>query len=636
MQPSKRLSFPMLQNNYIPRISFVTGIVNPGDAISETLIADILALDRLSFNQRRNLDAQVYCRESSHQDTRINVVSDWRDVLSDEHFRTSDLYYFHYGIFSDMHRLMHHVRRDAKLVVFFHNVTQPQYCPIEEESLIHASYQQIRNFRTADFIVAASGFSARQIAGYDLGKAIKVVPLFGPNAPESPPDRAPIIDTTRPLRLLTCGRFVRSKGAALLLAALDQIDASPARPIELTLAGQTQFSDARYIKSLGELAARLKPDISVKFAFDLAPEAIRPLFADADAFVLPSLHEGFGMTVAEALIADTPVICSDAGALPEVSGGYGLTFPAGDVAALASALQAFASAQSAGMILCDRGPLPPADWHKQMAGHAQTYLRGKYIERMIGEFDALLQPTPSWNESARHALADADMFEPGSTLTSRFDRAVLEALVNRQIANPIGDAEAKTRKGEPAVSQGRRSANANHIADTLCVDLHIEALAKWPKWLRPSILNRTRSARHLAAYLGKRTYTLFRLIAHAKAARNRKNWSEACAIYTKALEIRPNLGLIWVQLGHALKESGALIEAGQAYGHAEKLLPNNSDLQLQIGHLKKISGNVSDAMFYYRRALFYDPRNSNAAQELVHLGQSDDVVRIRMYHGFFS
>jgi glycosyltransferase involved in cell wall biosynthesis len=628
----------MLQNNYIPRVSFVTGIVSPGDAISETLIADISAMDQLGIRQRRNLDLQIYCRKSAHHDTRIHVVRDWRDVLNDEHFRTSEVLYFHYGIFSEMHHLMLHVRRDAKMVVFFHNVTQPQYCPIEEESLIHSSYQQIRNFRAADYIIAASKFSARQISGYDLEKNIKVIPLFAPNAPESLPERGPTIDNTRPLRLLMCGRFVRSKGAASLLSTLDQIKASLSRPIELTLAGQTQFSDARYITLLGELAARLKPDITVKFAFDLTPEALCPLFANADAFVLPSLHEGFGMTVAEALIAGTPVICSDAGALPEVSGGYGLTFAAGDDAGLASALKSFVSAQRAGMILCDRGPLAPAEWHEQLTGHAQTYLRAKYVERMIREFDALLQPTASWNASARQALADADMFEPGDTLAYRLDRAVYDAVAGQQTDIAVSHhwQAAATRKGDCARARSRHKIMAHRAVDTICVDLQIAERHRRLHWLGPVLGQLGRIVRFLQQLAGKRAYLLGRtrsLIASANDARNRKNWQEAIKNYTKVVEIRPGIGGVWVQLGHALKESGALAEAERAYERAADLMPRDSDLQLQMGHLNKIRGKTPEAVYFYSRALFYDPANAHAVRELKMLGHADDVGRIRSFLG---
>ncbi len=60
------------------------------------------------------------------------------------------------------------------------------------------------------------------------------------------------------------------------------------------------------------------------------------LYRGASAFLFPSLYEGFGMPVLEAMSAGCPVVCSDAGSLPEVAGGAALLAPAGDAEALAS------------------------------------------------------------------------------------------------------------------------------------------------------------------------------------------------------------------------------------------------------------------------------------------------------------
>lgn len=52
------------------------------------------------------------------------------------------------------------------------------------------------------------------------------------------------------------------------------------------------------------------------------PDALLPgLYAGAEAFVLPSLHEGFGLTALEAMACGTPVLAARAGALPDTCGG---------------------------------------------------------------------------------------------------------------------------------------------------------------------------------------------------------------------------------------------------------------------------------------------------------------------------
>jgi tetratricopeptide (TPR) repeat protein len=80
-------------------------------------------------------------------------------------------------------------------------------------------------------------------------------------------------------------------------------------------------------------------------------------------------------------------------------------------------------------------------------------------------------------------------------------------------------------------------------------------------------------------------------------------WAEAAASYRRGLQRHPkNFGL-WVQLGHALKESGSLDAAGEAYLKALSLSPADSDLLVQLGHFYKKAGRPGVAVRYYRRAL---------------------------------
>jgi N-acetyl-alpha-D-glucosaminyl L-malate synthase BshA len=66
-------------------------------------------------------------------------------------------------------------------------------------------------------------------------------------------------------------------------------------------------------------------------------DAVAPLLADADVFLLPSQSESFGLSALEALASGVPVVGSNAGGLPEVirNGETGLLYPVGDVDAMA-------------------------------------------------------------------------------------------------------------------------------------------------------------------------------------------------------------------------------------------------------------------------------------------------------------
>jgi len=69
------------------------------------------------------------------------------------------------------------------------------------------------------------------------------------------------------------------------------------------------------------------------------PQAELPaLVAGATAFVHPARHEGTGMTALESMAAGTPVLCSNRGALPEVTGGAALLFEPNDPASIARTL----------------------------------------------------------------------------------------------------------------------------------------------------------------------------------------------------------------------------------------------------------------------------------------------------------
>jgi glycosyltransferase involved in cell wall biosynthesis len=77
----------------------------------------------------------------------------------------------------------------------------------------------------------------------------------------------------------------------------------------------------------------------VRFLSWLSGEELEGLWALAEAFVFPSLYEGFGLPVLEAMARGVPVACSNASSLPEVAGDAALLFDPHDEAAIAEALR---------------------------------------------------------------------------------------------------------------------------------------------------------------------------------------------------------------------------------------------------------------------------------------------------------
>jgi glycosyltransferase involved in cell wall biosynthesis len=107
--------------------------------------------------------------------------------------------------------------------------------------------------------------------------------------------------------LLFLGRLHEKKGCDLLIEAFLQVRKSAVAPIVLVMAGPC--SDDGYFNSLRQLANSAGD--SILFPGMLAGDVKWGALSAADAFVLPSHQENFGIAVAEALACGTPVLISN-------------------------------------------------------------------------------------------------------------------------------------------------------------------------------------------------------------------------------------------------------------------------------------------------------------------------------------
>jgi glycosyltransferase involved in cell wall biosynthesis len=140
-----------------------------------------------------------------------------------------------------------------------------------------------------------------------------------------------------PVRALLCvANLVPRKGHRLLVEALARLRALD---WNLLCIGSLE-RDPPTVRSVRQMISAAGLGRRITLVGERPAHAVAHAYRAADAFVLPSFHEGYGMAYAEAMAHGLPVIGTVAGAIPEtVPRAAGLLVPPGDPAALARALR---------------------------------------------------------------------------------------------------------------------------------------------------------------------------------------------------------------------------------------------------------------------------------------------------------
>jgi glycosyltransferase involved in cell wall biosynthesis len=169
-----------------------------------------------------------------------------------------------------------------------------------------------------------------------LEQRVEVVPE---GLPPSVP-AGPLPDAVDPGFILAVGTVEPRKNYPRLLAAYRQlrarhlpfiIEGRPGVP-QLVIAGRPGWA-------YGDTLQRIAAEPGVRYLGHVDEPTLAALYESASVLAFPSLYEGFGLPLLEAMSRGLPAVIGDAGSLPELSLGAAISVKADDVSAIANAME---------------------------------------------------------------------------------------------------------------------------------------------------------------------------------------------------------------------------------------------------------------------------------------------------------
>lgn len=219
---------------------------------------------------------------------------------------------------------------------------------------------------------ASSHATARAVREFLPGAVVHTVHLAAlPLA--APPLESPIPQLTGQPFIVAIGTLERRKNLPQLVAAFGLIAAQhPA--LQMVIAG----GDGDDREAINHAVDALGPHANRVMFTGRIDDTVRSwLLHHARVLAYPSLDEGFGFPLLDAMQAEVPIVASNAGSIPEVAGESALLCDANDVVALASNLQTAIASPSvrAHLVAAGRQQLGQFSWERCGAEMAALYRR---------------------------------------------------------------------------------------------------------------------------------------------------------------------------------------------------------------------------------------------------------------------
>ncbi|HEX4507589.1 MAG TPA: glycosyltransferase family 4 protein [Alphaproteobacteria bacterium] len=428
----------MTDHNRSLRVAIYTGNYNTRDGVGRVVRQKV---DALRAAPDGGWQVTVFCQESNIDDPDVRVRGGLSQVVNDPAFREADIHVFHGGWTYWLLEALLFVPPTAKAMVHYEGLTPPEF--LNDPAGYLATWKHRLVFHKADIVLASSPYNAREMAEFGIapGRLGGVLTLATTLMPRTPPAKA----AGGPVNLLQVGRLVPNKGTPDLIAALAMLHPALRGRLHLKIVGSREAADRDYLAAIDAAIAEHRLGDTIEFTGMVEDDRLSKLYAEADALLQPSYHEGFGLPVPEAYAHGCHVIAYDNSNLPDVAGGLGRIVPTGDIAALSAAIAEFVEAldsqgraDGSAAIQTDSGPKSWRQLQEDVRAYAERYSSAAFGPAFRGALENLLRAPPS----TVSRLNPAQFFEDRRSFTIRqadltikdvYDKPELAVRQNRSI-----------------------------------------------------------------------------------------------------------------------------------------------------------------------------------------------------------
>ncbi|HEY0144124.1 MAG TPA: glycosyltransferase family 1 protein [Thermoanaerobaculia bacterium] len=242
-------------------------------------------------------------------------------------------------------------------VITIHDLTYKRFPELlQKETLDNLESQMAREITIADAIVCVSDCTRRDLLAFypvDPSRVFAIHSGLG-----TPPEAEPM-ESLPGRYLLFVSTVEPRKNLGVLLDAFERLRDSGAYDGYLVVVGKIGWKS-------GDIAKRLRGRKILHLDY-LRAQQLATVYQNAEAFIFPSIYEGFGFPLLEAMAHGVPAIAARSSSLPEVGGDAALYFDPSDVAALEGHLRRVTSDATLREQLIARGRARAAEFRWDVA-----------------------------------------------------------------------------------------------------------------------------------------------------------------------------------------------------------------------------------------------------------------------------